>query len=130
VSGRRGRGKGHYDGAVKLARPVDLFVAAPRRGAAPLWRELASSLRFAIDVGRIPGGAALPSTRVLAGHLRVSRNTVAAAYDELSAEGYLSGRVGDGTYVVGPDARPVAPLHRRRWRHARDIDGNALVFFR
>jgi GntR family transcriptional regulator/MocR family aminotransferase len=44
-------------------------------------------------------GEALPATRELAARLGVSRNTVSVAYDRLTAEGFLTSRVGVGTYV-------------------------------
>ena len=41
----------------------------------------------------------MPSTRELAAALRVSRATVATAYDQLIAEGYLDTQHGSGTFV-------------------------------
>jgi len=41
----------------------------------------------------------MPSTRELAAALRVSRATVATAYDQLMAEGYLDTQHGSGTFV-------------------------------
>src|SRR5258705_2186524 len=42
--------------------------------------------------GRLPPAARLPSTRELATDLRVSRNTVMLAYEQLLAEGYVVSR--------------------------------------
>jgi GntR family transcriptional regulator / MocR family aminotransferase len=72
-----------------------------RTSGVPLYRQLYDGLREAILSGRLRPGARLPSTRVLAGDLRTSRNTVLAAFGQLLAEGYLEGRVGAGTTVVG-----------------------------
>ena len=47
-----------------------------------------------------PKSARLPSTRQLAQHLNVSRNTVIAAYEQLVAEGYLESKIGSGFYVA------------------------------
>lgn len=47
-----------------------------------------------------PTGGKLPSTRQLAQELRVSRNTVIAAYEQLVAEGYIESRPGAGFYVA------------------------------
>ncbi|WP_410568643.1 PLP-dependent aminotransferase family protein [Amycolatopsis sp. cmx-4-61] len=64
-------------------------------------------LRAAILAGRIRPGETLPPTRELAQRLAVSRTTVSAAYDRLAAEGFLTGRVGAGTFVTAsPAARP------------------------
>lgn len=45
-------------------------------------------------------GGKLPSTRKLAEELQLSRNTVTAAYEQLSAEGYIEARTGSGFYVT------------------------------
>ena len=46
------------------------------------------------------GGGAIPSSRELAEHLRVSRNTVLGALDRLVGEGYLEARARSGHFVV------------------------------
>ncbi len=56
-------------------------------------------IRAAVVDGRLSPGEPVPPSRDLAGWLSVSRNTVAAAYDRLVAEGFLVGRVGAGTFV-------------------------------
>jgi GntR family transcriptional regulator/MocR family aminotransferase len=61
---------------------------------------LEHALRDAIRSGRLPPDTRLPSTRALATELRVARGTVTAAYNQLSAEGYLSARTGSGTVVA------------------------------
>lgn len=63
-------------------------------------------LRRAILDGRLASGARLPSTRNLAIDLGVSRNVVLAAFEQLTAEGYVRGRTGSGTFVSEslPDA--------------------------
>jgi DNA-binding FadR family transcriptional regulator len=42
----------------------------------------------------------LPPSRTLARRLGISRNTVLFAYEELAADGWVSGRTGSGTRVV------------------------------
>jgi DNA-binding transcriptional MocR family regulator len=61
--------------------------------------ELAAQLRMLIRTGALPSGSRLPSERSLGSALSVSRNTVTNALGELRAEGLLSSRQGDGTYV-------------------------------
>jgi GntR family transcriptional regulator/MocR family aminotransferase len=58
------------------------------------------ALREAIVDGRLPVGERLPPTRVLAADLGVARGSVAIAYERLVAEGYLTARVGSGTFVA------------------------------
>ncbi|MCA1858194.1 PLP-dependent aminotransferase family protein [Massilia oculi] len=79
----------------------ELIAATPlERGAAtPLFRQLYARLKDAILHGRLAPGARLPATRTLARQLQVSRQTVLAAYEQLTAEGYLRGGVGQGSFV-------------------------------
>ena len=59
--------------------------------AAPLYRQVYDGLRDAILDGRLRAAERLPSTRALASELKISRNTVLAAFDQLLSEGYLQG---------------------------------------
>jgi GntR family transcriptional regulator/MocR family aminotransferase len=58
------------------------------------------SLREAILDGRLAPNDRLPPTRELSESLGVSRHTVTTAYARLTAEGFLDGRVGAGTFVA------------------------------
>ncbi|MFD3699979.1 PLP-dependent aminotransferase family protein [Streptomyces sp. NPDC058646] len=69
---------------------------------------LAEALREAARSGRLAPGTRLPSSRSLAADLRIARNTVAEAYAELVAEGWLTARQGSGTRVA-ERARPRRP---------------------
>jgi GntR family transcriptional regulator / MocR family aminotransferase len=81
--------------------------------AGGLTQTLHRQLRAAIIERRLPGGFALPSTRRLADHLGVGRNTVIEAYDLLVAQGHALTRPGTRLLVIGPPdaAARVAP----RW---------------
>lgn len=79
---------------------------------APLHRQVYEALRDAILDGRMRPSSKLPSTRALALHLNVARNTVMGAYEQLLSEGYLRGRLGSGTYVA--DALPEQLLLAKR----------------
>ncbi|MFS0898542.1 PLP-dependent aminotransferase family protein [Mycolicibacterium litorale] len=57
------------------------------------------ALRDAIRSGRLLPGTRLPSSRTLAADLGVARNTVARAYSELVAEGWLTSQHGSRTTV-------------------------------
>ena len=83
--------------------------------AEPLYRQIDAALRRDILEGRLASGRRLPSTRVLARELGVSRNTVLLAFEQLLAEGYLDSRRGDGTYVAVdlPDDLLTAPRSPR-----------------
>jgi GntR family transcriptional regulator / MocR family aminotransferase len=87
------------------------------RGARDL---LLSALRDAVRSRRLTPGTMLPPSRSLAADLGLARNTVAEAYAELVAEGWLASRQGAGTWVVNvsgtgvparPRGIPVVPTH-------------------
>ncbi|WP_411120783.1 PLP-dependent aminotransferase family protein [Streptomyces sp. x-19] len=61
---------------------------------------LMTALRGAVRSGRLTPGTRLPSSRSLAADLGIARNTVADAYAELVAEGWLRARQGSGTEVA------------------------------
>src|SRR2546425_9270051 len=73
---------------------------------------LEGALRDAIQSGQLLPGSRLPSSRSLAHDLGIARNTVAEAYGQLVAEGWLSARQGSGTRVAertvsSPSAAPA-----------------------
>lgn len=61
---------------------------------------LEGALREAVQGGRLAPGTRLPSSRALAADLGLARNTVAEAYNQLVAEGWLTARQGSGTRVA------------------------------
>jgi GntR family transcriptional regulator/MocR family aminotransferase len=83
----------------KCSTAASLFVKLETGSPRPLYAQLYDELREAILEGRLAVGTRLPSTRVLATELGVSRNTVMTAFSRLQSEGYLEGQVGSGTYV-------------------------------
>ncbi|WP_225849734.1 PLP-dependent aminotransferase family protein [Streptomyces sp. HPF1205] len=78
--------------------------APPRRRG----RALQGALREAVRSGRLAPGTRLPSSRELAADLGVSRGLVTDAYAQLTAEGYLTGRQGAGTWVTEGAAQAAA----------------------
>jgi GntR family transcriptional regulator / MocR family aminotransferase len=86
----------------------DLLVAVDERDGRGAGLERA--LRSAIREGRLAPGTRLPSTRALAADLGWARGTVAGAYEQLAAEGWLTARVGAGTVVAaGAEATRAHP---------------------
>jgi GntR family transcriptional regulator/MocR family aminotransferase len=61
--------------------------------------EIYRQMRRAIVDGRLRPGDPLPPSRELARRLSVARTTVTVAYDRLASEGFVSSRVGAGTFV-------------------------------
>jgi GntR family transcriptional regulator/MocR family aminotransferase len=98
----------------RVARSVSLPLALDRSAGVPLSRQLYRALREAILSGRLRPGEALPASRRLAEELGISRITVLQAYDDLRADGYITGQAGSGTFVAAlprpphdaPDAAP------------------------
>ncbi|WP_019854898.1 PLP-dependent aminotransferase family protein [Actinopolyspora mortivallis] len=90
---------------------LELVIELDRTASRPLAVQLADALRRAATRGQLRTGDRLPSTRALARHLSVSRTVTAAAYDQLHAEGWISGRRGSGTYVT---AAPPGSGHSHR----------------
>lgn len=84
----------HGSAAPLLSVPLD------ERCETSLFRQLYDGIRHTILSGQLAAGVRLPATRMLAGELGVSRNTILNAYGQLLAEGYLVGRLGSGTYVA------------------------------
>ncbi len=76
----------------------------------PAHQRLAAALRTEINEGRLRPGERLPASRTMAEELGTSRWVVTEAYDQLKAEGYLTGRVGSATVVA--DLAPRAPVAR------------------
>jgi GntR family transcriptional regulator/MocR family aminotransferase len=87
----------------------------------PLYRRVYHAVKHVIRAGRLGPAARLPSTRALARDLRVSRNTVMLAYEQLSAEGYLVSRHRSVTSVAGAVPLPLlpAPSGQKRERPPR-----------
>ena len=69
------------------------------QGAKALHTQIYDAYRTAIVTGSLRPGQRIPSTRVLATELGVSRFPVLNAYAQLLAEGYFESRVGAGTVV-------------------------------
>ena len=84
-----------------MRRARQLFlppIGLDRDASTPLHRQI--SIRIADAIRRGAGeGSRLPSSRMLATLLGVSRNTVLTAYDELAADGLIRGRRGAATIV-------------------------------
>jgi GntR family transcriptional regulator / MocR family aminotransferase len=86
-----------------------LYLPFDRSARTPYYQQIYLGLRAAILEGRLRRKERLPSTRVLASELGISRLPVLTAYEQLLHEGYLVGRVGAGTFVA-----PSVPIRQER----------------
>jgi GntR family transcriptional regulator / MocR family aminotransferase len=114
-----------------------MFLKLDAEGA--LYDQIYRALRGQILNGRLSAGSRVPATRDLASELAVSRNVAIMAYRQLLDEGYLTARMGAGTFVArelprhlttvatrrGPvAARTSAPLHLSAYaRRVREASG-------
>jgi len=98
-----------------FALPVEVH----RDDRTPIHRQIETAIRALIRGGQLRLGAPLPPTRVLAADLGVSRGVVVEAYQQLTAEGYLVGRVGGQTQVAAGQAAPSTPVRLARSAPAR-----------
>ena len=77
-------------------------------------KQIVDGVRMQIATGEIKVGSQLPSVRGLAQQLTINPNTVAKAYAELVAEGWLEARQGLGLYVAPPRQRLSDAERERR----------------
>ncbi|MBW4041202.1 MAG: GntR family transcriptional regulator [Acidobacteria bacterium] len=69
----------------------------------PMYEQIKTQIRHAINGGELPEGALLPSLRQLAAQLRVSVITVTRAYNDLVAEELVRNEHGRGFVVRAID---------------------------
>lgn len=85
-----------------------LLFPLRRDGVDTLQAQIRAHIAEAIADGRLPPGARLPSTRVLAADLKVARNSVILAYQRLIDEGYLEALPRQGIRVAADASPPDA----------------------
>lgn len=77
-----------------------LWIPIDRALDIPLNRQIYQQIREKILSGQLHAGQKLASTRELSVELKVSRNVILEAYDQLLAEGFLIAQRGAGTFVA------------------------------
>lgn len=80
-----------------------------RTNTLPLYDQLYRHIRADIECGALASGARLPSKRMLARHLGVSRITVEGAFAQLAAEGYVTAEERKGHFVAPFEGAIAAP---------------------
>jgi GntR family transcriptional regulator/MocR family aminotransferase len=83
----------------RVASGILPIIVVDRRAPKSLHRQIYDAFRMAIVDGRLRPGQRIPSTRMLASEIGVSRFPVLNAYAQLLAEGYFESRVGAGTTI-------------------------------
>lgn len=111
---------------------IQLF-AHSETATSSLRERLCSALRLAITQGALAPLQRLPSSRLLAADLNISRITVEAAYGQIEAEGYITRQVGKGTFVSPDVAKTAMPKSSPRFEsiektvRGRDADPLAVL---
>jgi len=72
--------------------------------AKPVYLQLVEQVKAAAASGSLRPGDPLPSIRPMAERLRVNRNTVAKAYNELENQGVIETQAGKGCFVRQNDS--------------------------
>ncbi len=106
---------------------LDWLLAPPLPDAMPRQRVIYHRLRDAILSGRLAPGTRLPASRSLAASLKIARNTVLFAYEQLLAEGCLQADR-QGTRVAPLPIRPSAtPTRRAVAARPQQLSGRAAA---
>ncbi|SNZ20271.1 PLP-dependent aminotransferase family protein [Cohaesibacter gelatinilyticus] len=81
-----------------------------RKAEGPAYLAIANALEADIHAGTLMSGTRLPPQRALARFLALDFTTISRAYNEASKRGLVEGKVGQGTYVRGIEAKSSAPV--------------------
>lgn len=77
----------------------------------PIYIQIKNYLEEMISKGLLPHNSKLPSTRELSSILKVSRNSIVLAYEELKSEGIIYSLSGRGTFVNSENI-----IHNSHWQ--------------
>lgn len=80
--------------------PFATLIPVHRNAGTPVYLQIANGVLSNIKKGVIPPGTRLPGTRELARLLQVHRKTVIAAYEDLSAQGWIIPKNKSGFFVT------------------------------
>lgn len=85
---------------LEVNRMMEITPSFDDKSSTPLYVQLADYIKKEILAGRIRPYEKLPSKRKLSTYLGLSINTIQAAYDQLSAEGYIISKQRKGVFVT------------------------------
>ena len=97
-----------------MARPRPLLFQIATGDPRSISRQIVDAVRMKIATAELAPGDQLPSVRGLARQLMINPNTVAKAYAELTAEGWLESSQGLGLFVATPRQRLSDAERERR----------------
>src|SRR5690554_4686081 len=79
---------------------TEIIPLLDKQKESPLYTQLYTYIKKQIESGSISQGSKLPSIRELSYDLKISKNTVEAAYQQLIAEGYVESKKRNGLWVL------------------------------
>jgi DNA-binding GntR family transcriptional regulator len=79
---------------------ITIDIRIDKGSEIPLYFQVKKEIMNLINRGKLKVGERMPTERELSENLKVSRNTVSTAYDELEQEGVLKSYQGRGTFVA------------------------------
>ena len=83
---------------------MELMIPLKGREGGPFYQQIYQFIKEEIRHGNLAPGERLPSTRVLAENLKVSRSTTQMAYEQLLSEGYIEASPCRGYFVAEIEA--------------------------
>src|SRR6202047_5068564 len=98
-----------------------MLITVDRDSPESLQEQIFSRIREQIVTGILRPGSPIPSSRILATQLKVSRNSVIFGYERLINEGYLVARPMIGTFVA--DVLPDQAIDTSQNDEAGDLPG-------
>ncbi|MFB0565621.1 MAG: PLP-dependent aminotransferase family protein [Candidatus Aminicenantaceae bacterium] len=108
------------------------MITIDRESNVPYYIQLRNQIKKLIISGVFRPDTKLPPSRNLAENLKINRNTVLTAYEELEADGLVYSHVGKGTFVSDMNVhvdRTGKSFHRKfNWSNflSSELDDNAL----
>lgn len=82
---------------------MELMIPLSSRQDMPYYQQIYQFIKEEIRRGNLKPSMRLPSTRLLAQNLKVSRSTTQMAYEQLLSEGYIEAKPCKGYFVSGID---------------------------
>lgn len=98
---------------------IEIMIDLQGGAKAPLYEKIYEYIKNEIVDGKISKGEKLPSTRLLAEQLSVSRSTIEMAYHQLLAEGYIQSEAYRGHFVC--DIRELYRLEQKQISVQKEI---------
>ena len=78
---------------------IHLNISLSLSASKPIFKQIVDTIRVKIASGELPPGTKLPSVRALAMEKTISVNTVAKAYNILTAQGLVVSKPGLGLFI-------------------------------